>query len=61
MTALSINVNKFALIRNARGADIPNLHLFVDMASALAKRGDLKKGLIDHGLIPNCKTNIFNH
>ena len=25
MTALSINVNKFALIRNARGADIPNL------------------------------------
>ena len=25
MTALSINVNKFALIRNARGADMPNL------------------------------------
>ena len=25
MTALSINVNKFALIRNARGADLPNL------------------------------------
>jgi len=25
MTSLSINVNKFALIRNARGADIPNL------------------------------------
>ena len=26
MTALSINVNKFALIRNARGADLPNLY-----------------------------------
>jgi len=25
MTALSVNVNKFALIRNARGADMPNL------------------------------------
>ena len=25
MTALSINVNKFALIRNARDADMPNL------------------------------------
>ena len=25
MTALSINVNKFALIRNARGEDNPNL------------------------------------
>ena len=25
MTALSININKFALIRNARGADMPNL------------------------------------
>ena len=25
MIALSINVNKFALIRNARGADMPNL------------------------------------
>ena len=25
MTALSINVNKFALIRNSRGADMPNL------------------------------------
>ena len=25
MTSLSINVNKFALIRNARGADLPNL------------------------------------
>ena len=25
MTALSVNVNKFALIRNARGANIPNL------------------------------------
>ncbi len=25
MTALSININKFALIRNARGADLPNL------------------------------------
>ena len=25
MTSLSINVNKFALIRNARGADMPNL------------------------------------
>ena len=25
MTTLSINVNKFALIRNARGADMPNL------------------------------------
>ena len=25
MTVLSINVNKFALIRNARGADMPNL------------------------------------
>ena len=25
MTSLSINVNKFALIRNARGANIPNL------------------------------------
>ena len=26
MTALSVNVNKFALIRNARGADLPNLY-----------------------------------
>ena len=25
MTALSVNVNKFALVRNARGADLPNL------------------------------------
>ena len=25
MTSLSVNVNKFALIRNARGADLPNL------------------------------------
>ena len=25
MTSLSVNVNKFALIRNARGADMPNL------------------------------------
>ena len=25
MTALSVNVNKFALVRNARGADAPNL------------------------------------
>ena len=25
MTKLSINVNKFALLRNARGADHPNL------------------------------------
>ena len=26
MSALSVNVNKFALIRNARGADLPNLY-----------------------------------
>ena len=26
MTKLSVNVNKFALLRNARGADLPNLH-----------------------------------
>jgi len=26
MTVLSVNVNKFALIRNARGADLPNLY-----------------------------------
>ena len=26
MTALSVNVNKFALIRNARGANLPNLY-----------------------------------
>ena len=25
MTALSVNVNKFALVRNARGTDLPNL------------------------------------
>ena len=30
------------------------------MASALAKKGDLQKGLIKHGIIPNCKTNIFS-
>ena len=24
MTALSVNINKFALVRNARGANIPN-------------------------------------
>ena len=36
MTALSINVNKFALIRNARGADIPNLV-------------DISKKCIDYG------------
>lgn len=30
MTALSVNVNKFALVRNARGADLPNL---VDISS----------------------------
>ena len=26
MTFLSVNVNKFALIRNARDADLPNLY-----------------------------------
>ena len=36
MTALSINVNKFALIRNARGADVPNLV-------------DISKKCIDYG------------
>ena len=36
MTALSINVNKFALIRNARGADMPNLV-------------DISKKCIDYG------------
>ena len=25
MTALSVNINKFALVRNARGADMPNI------------------------------------
>ncbi len=43
------------------GTDIPNIHLFADMAKALAKKGDLKKGLMEHGVIPNCKTNIFSH
>lgn len=36
MTALSININKFALIRNARGADMPNLV-------------DISKKCIDYG------------
>ena len=36
MTALSINVNKFALLRNARGADMPNLV-------------DISKKCIDYG------------
>ena len=36
MTALSINVNKFALIRNARGADMPNL---VDISKKCIKYG----------------------
>ena len=36
MTALSINVNKFALIRNARGANMPNLV-------------DISKKCIDYG------------
>ena len=25
MTALSVNINKFALVRNARGANMPNI------------------------------------
>ena len=25
MTALSVNINKFALVRNARGANLPNI------------------------------------
>ena len=36
MTSLSVNINKFALIRNARGADIPNLV-------------DISKKCIDYG------------
>jgi len=36
MTALSINVNKFALIRNARGSDMPNL---VDISKKCIKYG----------------------
>ena len=36
MTALSINVNKFALIRNARGADMPNL---VDLSKKCIEYG----------------------
>lgn len=36
MTSLSVNINKFALIRNARGADMPNLV-------------DISKKCIDYG------------
>ena len=36
MTALSVNVNKFALIRNARGAEMPNL---VDISKKCIKYG----------------------
>ena len=37
MTALSVNVNKFALVRNARGADLPNL---IDISNCLLYTSD---------------------
>ena len=44
-----------------QGADIPNLHLYVNLANELTKQGDLKKGLVEHKIVPDFKTNVFNH
>ena len=44
-----------------QGTLIPNYHLYIDLANALVKQGDLKKGLASHRLIPNCKPNNFSH
>ena len=44
-----------------QGTLIPNYHLYIDLANALVKQGDLKKGLASHRLIPNCKPNNFSY
>ena len=44
-----------------KGTEIPNLNLYLDLANVLMKKGDLKKGLTNHKVIPTCKPNIFSH
>ena len=44
-----------------QGTNVPNRHLYVNIAKELAKKGDLNKGLMDRKEIPNFQTNMFSH